>query len=251
MADNTTLSANTGGDVIATDDLTTLNGGAVSGFKAQRVKVGYGVDGTFQDTTGGKPLPVNVDSARNIIFYGRGCSFRIPGRAGTTGQNLFSVHNATGSTILVDVERITIDVVATVIKAVTVLPPAIRIYRVTVLPTNGTAVTKVARDSALTSSSSLTILQDASADGTSSTTTLTATIPANNVLTQIFAPRLITAAGYEIIDTAKFLEGTNELVTLRPLEGLVVRLDYTLATQNPVTDMYTVDCKWTEYTAVA
>lgn len=249
MADNTTTNAGSGGDTIATDDLTTLNGGVVSGVKAQRVKVGYGVDGSLRDVSGGFPLPVDTDPERIISFYGRACSFRIPGRAGTAGQKLFSMHNASASTVLVDLERLTIDMVATVVKAVTVLPPSVRLYKVTVLPTNGNAVTKVARDSALSSSGSLTILQDASADGVSSTTALTATLPAGNVLSQIFAPRLITAAGYEMLDTFAFLEGENQKITLRPLEGVVVMLDYTLATQNPVTDMWSVDCKWTEYTA--
>lgn len=245
MADNT---LQTGSDTIATDDLTTLNGGAVSGFKAQRVKVGWGVDATFTDAKGSTPLPVDTDPKRVISYKGRCNTFRIPGRAGTTGQNLFSLHNASGSTVIVDIEKITLDTVVTVVKAVTVLPPIIRLYRVTVLPTNGTAGTKVAMDTSLSSSASVTVLQDASADGTSSATALTATLPANNVYTQVFAPRLITAAGYEMLDTFAFLEGENQKITLRPLEGIVVNLAYTVATQNPITDMWIVDCKWTEYT---
>ena len=251
MADNTTINAGTGGDIIATDELTTLNGGAVSGFKAQRVKVGHGTDATFTDTKGSTPLPVDTDSKRTISYRGRASTFRIPGRAGTAGQKLFSLHNATGSTILVDVDKIKIDLVATVVKAVTVLPPAVRIYRVTVLPTNGTAVTKVARDSAQSSSASLTILQDASADGTSSASALAATLPAGNVIEGEFAQRLITAAGYEVGDAIEFLKEIDESVTLRPLEGIVVMLDYVLATQNPVTDMWVVTCKWAEYTLAA
>lgn len=46
MADNTPT---TSGDLIATDDLTQLNGGAVSGVKAQRVKIGWGLDGQLWD----------------------------------------------------------------------------------------------------------------------------------------------------------------------------------------------------------
>ena len=248
MADNTTLPGT--GDIISTDALTTLNGGAIAtGEKAQRVKVGYGVDATFTDVKGSTPMPVDVDPERVIAFKGHCNTFRIPGRAGTAGQNLFSLHNATGSPVIVDIERLTIDTVATVIKAVTVLPPIIRLYRVTVLPTNGTAGTKVAMDTSLSSSGSVTVLQDASADGTSSATALTATLPANNVYTQVFAPRLITAAGYEMLDTFAFLEGENQKITLRPLEGIVVNLAYTAATQNPITDMWICDCKWTEYTA--
>lgn len=249
MADNTVLPVGTGGDTIATDELTTLNGGAVSAIKAQRVKVGFGVDAVFRDVSAQFALPVDTDSKRAITYRGRASTFRIPGRAGTTGQKLFSIHNATASAVLVDVDKIKIDLVSTVIKAVTVLPPVVRLYKVTVLPTNGTAVTKVARDSALTSSASLTILQDASADGTSSATALTATLPAGTVIEGEFAQRLITAAGYEVGDSLQFLKEIDELITLRPLEGIVVMLDYVLATQNPVTDMWVVTCKWLEYTA--
>lgn len=194
-------------------------------------------------------LAVDTDSKRLVSYRGRASTFRIPGRAGTAGQRLFSIHNATGSSVLVDVDKIKVDLAATVVKAVTVLPPAVRLYRVTVLPTNGTAVTKVSRDSAQSSSASLTVLQDASADGTSSASALTATLPAGSVVEGEFAPRLITAAGYEMGDRMEFLKETDELITLRPLEGLVVVLDYVLATQNPITDMWLVTCKWAEYTA--
>jgi hypothetical protein len=57
MADNTQLNVGTTGDVIATDDLTTLNGGAVSGVKAQRVKVGFGSDASLRDVDASNPLP--------------------------------------------------------------------------------------------------------------------------------------------------------------------------------------------------
>lgn len=46
MADNTPT---TSGDLIATDELSQLNGGAVSGVKVQRTKVGWGIDGELWD----------------------------------------------------------------------------------------------------------------------------------------------------------------------------------------------------------
>lgn len=55
MADNTLQG---GTDTIATDDLTTLNGGAVSGFKVQRVKVGFGSDAILRDVDATNGLPV-------------------------------------------------------------------------------------------------------------------------------------------------------------------------------------------------
>ena len=182
-------------------------------------------------------------------YSGHAATFRTPGRAGTAGQKLFSIHNATGSSIVAEIHKITVDLAQTVIKAVTVLPPAIRLWKVTVLPSNGTACTKVSEDSgAAATSASVTVLQDASADGTSSTTALTATLPAGTIVGEEFAARLITGAGYEPADRIEFLSGELESIVLRPLEGLVVFLDYVLATQNPVTDQWLVGCRWEEFT---
>lgn len=61
MSDNTILNASTvpGGDKISTDELTQINGAAAeSGLKVQRVKVGFGPDGSLQDVTDAAPLPV-------------------------------------------------------------------------------------------------------------------------------------------------------------------------------------------------
>jgi hypothetical protein len=60
MADNT---SQTGTATIAADDVTTLNGGASSGVLVQRVKVGYGDDGTARDVSSAFPLPVNVSAS--------------------------------------------------------------------------------------------------------------------------------------------------------------------------------------------
>lgn len=59
MADNTQLNTGTGGDLIATDELLTLNGvAAATGLKAQRVKVGFGPDGAMSDVQESAPMPV-------------------------------------------------------------------------------------------------------------------------------------------------------------------------------------------------
>lgn len=235
MVDNTTLNTGSGGDVMASDD--------IAGVKFQRIKLIHGGDGTNAgDVSTTNPFPVVAVIDTGATFRGRAQTFRIPGLAGTTGQKLFTLHNATGSTKIVRVNRITVDTVTTVVKAVTVLPPIIRIHRVTVLPTAGTACPKVAKDTTLTSNASVTCLQGASADGTG--TAITATIPASSILSQEFAPRLITAAGYEMFDRAEML--VDEEIVLRALEGIVVELVYTAATQNPITDMWIVGCDWYE-----
>ncbi len=196
------------------------------------------------------PVPVSgtftpaATPESTATFRGRVTTFRTPGRAGTTGQKLFALHNATGSTKIVHVNVITVDIYQTVVKAVTVAPPVIRIHRFTAIPTNGTALTKVSKDTSLSANASITAWGDASADGTLSATTLTVTIPANSCVSQEFAPRLITAVGYEMFDRTEMVVGYD--IVLRPLEGLAVNLDYTLATQNPATDMWIVGCDWWE-----
>lgn len=183
---------------------------------------------------------------RQISYLGRVATFKTLGRAGTTGQKIFAIHNATGSKVLVDVDRITVDVMQTAAKVIE--PPAVRLWKFTAVPTNGSGITKVPEDSALASSASVTVWQDSSADNTGSATTLTVTLPAGTFLSQTWAARALTLVGYEQFDREYFLDGEGEKLTLRPLEGLCVFLDYGVAGANPVTDKWLVTCRWVEYT---
>jgi len=208
---------------------------ATSGIEARGYRRGtLTTDGWDQYVV---PVKDRIESYR-----GRAGTFRIPGLAGTTGQKLLSIHNATGSTTIVDIEHITMDVYQTAAKLVA--PPILRAHRVTVLPSGGAALGKVAEDSSLTSSASVTLLQGASADGTG--VALVATIPAASILTQEHVPRALTLAGYEPADRVEFLAAGP--ITLRALEGIVLNLDYTVATSNPITDMYVLGIKWSEWT---
>jgi hypothetical protein len=185
---------------------------------------------------------------RSVSYHGRVGTFKTPGRA-AVNQKVFALHNATGSAVLVDLKRLRVDVLQTAVKAVTIVVPVIRVYRVTVLPTNGTALTKVTTDTSQSSSASVTVFGDASADGTLSASALTATIPAGNVLAQTYAPRVFTAVGYEPLDTVEFFVGDETDVTLRALEGIVVFLESAVATTGiPATDQYIVSADWEEYT---
>lgn len=196
----------------------------------------------YTPTRGGlAELVAGTDQAPSF----RASTFKTPGRAGTTGQKIFALHNSTSSTVTVKLRKLAVDLVTTVVKAVTVEPPVVRLYKVTVLPTNGTSCPKVALDSTATATNAqVSCFQDASADATSSAGALTATLPAT-VLAGEFAARMITAAGYESADKITLIGNDNKVV-LRALEGVVVVLDYTLATQNPVTDMWTVTAEWEE-----
>ena len=61
MADNTTLNAGTGGDVIASDD--------IDGVKYQRVKATFGKDGEAVDVSADNPMP--VADANNFSLLAR------------------------------------------------------------------------------------------------------------------------------------------------------------------------------------
>lgn len=176
-------------------------------------------------------------------YRGRASSFRTQGRAQTAPRRLIAIHNVTGSTVLVNINQVTVDLYQTVVKAVTVAPPIIRVQRFAGTPTGGTVLGKVTKDSALTSSSSVVVTGDASADGTLSATALGITAAGN--LTQEYAPRLITAAGYEMYDRTELLD--NKGVLLRANEGLALTVDYSLATQEPATDMWIATLDWFEY----
>ena len=206
------------------------------------VKIGYGADSFFSDVSATQPYPTVSIIEASAKFRGRAATFRTPGRAGTTGQKLLALHNATGSTKTITINQISVDLLQTAVIAVTVVPPVIRIYRFTAVPTNGTALTKAAKDTALTSDANVTAWGDASADGTGSATTLTVTL--GSAVTQEFAPRLITAAGYEMFDRTDLLVGFD--VVLRALEGVVINLDYTVATANPTTNFWTATVDWYE-----
>lgn len=189
-------------------------------------------------------------------FKGRATTFVTPGR-GATAHKILALHNATGSTVLANVNRIRVDLLSTVSKAITTVPPVIRVHRFTAVPTNGTALTKVGLDTAQTSNASITAWGDASGDnagaGTSSATTLT--ITAGGALAQTWAPRVasfaVPATGsnpfYEPIDTVEFFVGETD-ITLRALEGVCVFIDLVTATNNPTTDKWLASIDWEEYT---
>lgn len=65
MADNTTLNPGTGGDVIASDD--------ISGVKHQRIKIEYGEDGSATDVSTVNPLPVSASltGGSDLDAFGR------------------------------------------------------------------------------------------------------------------------------------------------------------------------------------
>lgn len=217
---------------LATNTPTIAAGSAIIG------KVG------IDQTTPGTTNAVVIANEAAATFRGRATTFRAVGRAGTTPRRLLTLWNNTGSGKVVHINQVFIDLVQTAVIAFTVIPPVIRVYKITAAPSGGTAVTKNAKDNLLTSNASITLLGDASADGTNSGTALACTTTAGAALTQEFAPRLITAAGYEMFDRSELLVGFD--VVCRAGEGIVVSLDLTLATQDAVTSSWVAGVDWWE-----
>lgn len=187
---------------------------------------------------------VLVQDERAIVYEGRCGSFRQLGIAGTAGQKLLSLFNAVGSTVIVDLQSLTYDVYQTAARVVA--PPVIRLHRITTLPTGGTAISKVAVDSALSSNASVTLLQGTASDG-GAATAIVSTPAAGTLITQEPVGRALTLVGYEQFDRGDFLD-SDAPITLRAGEGVLLNLDYTVATSNPVTDNYIVNARWLEYT---
>lgn len=105
MADNTQLDPGSGGDLISTDVITTLNGGGIStGEKAQRIKVGWGADATLNDANASTPLPV-VQTGTPGLPTGASTAAKQPalGTAGTASADVITVQGKASMTpILTD-----------------------------------------------------------------------------------------------------------------------------------------------------
>jgi hypothetical protein len=209
------------------------------------------VSGTV--TVGNASIPVTqsgtwtVASGSNPLYRGRVGTFRTPGRAAASGQKVLSIYNSTGSAVTVTVNKIFIDMLQTVVKAVTVSAPAIRAWKIAAAPTNGTVLTKNQIGGTTTASSSaVDVRGDSSADNTLSATTLTATLPAGAILTQEYAPRMITGAGYEMADRIEFFGESIGGITLKAGEGIALFIDSTSSTSNPATDIWLAGLDWSE-----
>ena len=63
MTDNVLLNIGTGGDSLAADNVSTLNGAASSVPKVQRAKVTFGLPGTATDVSAANPMPVTFTAS--------------------------------------------------------------------------------------------------------------------------------------------------------------------------------------------
>lgn len=180
---------------------------------------------------------------RVTTFSGIVASFRTLGSAATP-QNLFSIENGAGSPILVAVKRLSVEMDAT--AALTTVAPEFAVFRQTTLPTVGTALTKVAVDTALTSNASV-VARGATASDGGAATAITGTASANRAWHQ-FQHRLPTQVGQMIADDYSLIPiySNDDPVILRASEALLVQVIGTAAS-NAATNHYVVKCAWEEF----
>lgn len=190
---------------------------------------------------------------RITSFAGRSTTFATQGLATAATQNLITLHNAAGSTVIVSVNRVTIDLlsIAAAGKAPTVQVPIVRIRRITNLPTAGTVLAKTTFDSTLSSNTAVVATGSTASDGGALTSVASA---ANlGVITQAWPSRMLvvgTSASsfFEPNDTLTFLEDEPDII-LRAGEGIIVTLEGAVVTTgNPATDRWLCTVDFEEFT---
>jgi hypothetical protein len=95
MADDTITNAGTGGDTLATDQVTLLNGAASSIPKVIRVKMMYGDDGSARDASLLYPMPVTATTsipATQTGAAGAAVTLTIPAPAAGLFNYIQSLH---------------------------------------------------------------------------------------------------------------------------------------------------------------
>jgi hypothetical protein len=199
---------------------------------------------------------VIIQDEKVVTHQGRASSYRITGRnpAAAANQVLATIFNAS-ATVLVRVNRVVIDGYSTAARLIAVAPGIFRATRITAAPAGGTAMVKAPRDTLLASDANVTVLGDASADGTNSATALTATLTAGSFLVQEVAPRAIsgiTTAStampwFEPADRILFFNGEPDII-LRQTQGLAIFITAPTTNSVPATDFFTITIDWDEYT---
>jgi hypothetical protein len=97
MADNSVLNPGTGGDNIATDEIT---GGVANGAKVQRIKPGYGADGSYTDVTTLTGLPIQgTQTAVATTSWTSATSVNTANSISVAGMNTVTVAMANTSTM--------------------------------------------------------------------------------------------------------------------------------------------------------
>ncbi len=169
-------------------------------------------------------------------------SFRTLGAAALL-HNIFSIENQVGSSVLVAVRRMAVQLDATALLAA--VAPSVKVSRITTLPTGGTALGKVPADSANTSSASVVVRGANASDGGASTAiTATAGTPFWSQLTM----RMHSLVGQVLMEDESVIPGLseNDPIILRAGEALLVQIVAAATTSNPATNHWVINTVFEE-----
>lgn len=185
-----------------------------------------------------------VDGSRIITYRGLVSAWRTLGNAAAT-QNLFTIENAGGSTVLVAITRLSVEQESTAVLIA--LANRVVVSRPSALPTGGTALGKAATETALTSSASV-VLRAATASDGGAATAITAT--AGNAMWSQLTMRMHTAVGQQLYPGGDLLPEivADRPVVLRAGEALLAQVVQPVAANNAATTHYIIKCVWEEYT---
>lgn len=179
---------------------------------------------------------------RQVLSKWIATSFRTLGSA-ASGQNLITIENAAGSTRLLAIRKLRLEMDATAV--LTAVAPDVKFGRTSALPTGGTTLTKVLLDTTQTSSSSAVVRGATASDG-GAATAITATLAATGW--HQFMMRLHTAVGQVLPDDWNCIPDIcdTDPVILRAGEGVAVQVVGTAAS-NAATNHYVLKCLVEEF----
>ncbi len=203
-------------------------------------------DQFLRSSTIGGELAQNVVPVSNRIVSAQisASSFRTLGAAALL-QNVFSIENQAGSTVLVAVRRMAVQLDATALLAA--VAPSVKVSRITTLPTGGTVLGEVPADSANTSNASVVVRGATASDGGAATAiTATAGVAFWSQLTM----RMHSLVGQVLMEDESVIPGLseNDPIILRAGEALLVQIVAAATTSNPATNNWVINTVFEEMT---
>ncbi len=203
-------------------------------------------DQFLRSSTIGGELTQNVVSVSNRVVSAQVnvSAFRTLGAAALL-QNVFSIENAAGSTVLVAVRRMAVQLDTTALLAT--VAPTVKVSRITALPTGGTVLGKVPADSAQTSNA-LVVVRGANASDGGAATAIAAT--AGTPMWSQLTMRMHTLVGQVVMDDNAAIPALSDAdpIILRAGEALLVQVVAAVATSNPATNNWIINTVFEEMT---
>lgn len=185
-------------------------------------------------------------SARIVTNTGLVTTWRTIGAA-ATAQNLFAISNASGSTTLVAVRRLGVQLDHTAVLVAVM--PQIKAFRITAgIAGGGTLLDKKQLDTNEVENASVTVRGATASDG-GAATAITGTLDTGAIWQQ-FGSRVHTAVGQVIASDNNVLPQLVEgdPLILRANQALVVQVVAAAGTSNPATNHWFAQCVWDEFT---